>query len=355
MADNDASEKNLEPTSRRREEFRKQGKYARARDLSGVAVMGAVLGLLSAMGGPLSQGVRTLFGRTLGDVGALTDARGERVAQLALGLLGAFTVPSMIVACVAGVGAGILQAGWHVHWETLAPTPERFDVFAKLKQTLSPTHAFKEVGLALLRVGLVAAAVNRALERELPGLMVLSRTPLDGGSARMMASVSTVVVHGLAATALLAAVDYGQSWFALRSELRMSRKDMEDETKQSEGDPKTKGRMRSRARAMLKKRSVARVKEADVVVTNPTHVAVALRYGVKDAAPVVVAKGHDALAMMIRAEARRHGVPILEHRALARALDADVEVGRAIPAKHFQAVAKVLAFVFRLKGRRAQA
>jgi flagellar biosynthetic protein FlhB len=119
-----------------------------------------------------------------------------------------------------------------------------------------------------------------------------------------------------------------------------------------DGDPKIKGRMRARARAMAKKRSLANVRKADVVVTNPTHVSVALRYGDRDVAPMVIAKGHDQLALLIRAEARRHGVPILENRALARALDAEVQICHPIPGAHFAAVARVLAFVYRLRGKR---
>jgi flagellar biosynthetic protein FlhB len=103
---------------------------------------------------------------------------------------------------------------------------------------------------------------------------------------------------------------------------------------------------------MARKRALNAVKNADVIVTNPTHVAVALRYGPKDPAPVVLAKGHDEVALRIRAEARKHGIPILENRRLARALDAEVAIGRPVPAAHFAAVARILAFVFRLRGNR---
>lgn len=348
MAD-DGSEKNLEPTSKRREDFRKQGRYPKARDLGGIAAMGSVLGVLAASKGLAGQALHTLFGRTLGDVGAMSRGEGQRAAEAALGCLAMLTVPAMIAASLAGVVMGIVQAGWHPNWDALAPKPERFDVFSRLKQTFSPKHAAGEIALALLRVAVVAWAVRHALDGGLGDLLLLSRTPIDGGASRLAASVTRVVLWALGSVALIAVIDYAQSWFSLEKDMKMSRKEMEEETRQSEGDPKSKGRLRQRARAMIRKRSVAKVKEADVVVTNPTHVAVALRYGAKDPAPIVVAKGHDALAMMIRAEARKHGVPILEHRALARAIDAEVEVGRTIQAKHFQAVAKVLAFVYRLR------
>ena len=132
----------------------------------------------------------------------------------------------------------------------------------------------------------------------------------------------------------------------------MSLKELKDEMRQQEGDPKLKGRIRARARALAKRRMMNDVKKADVVVTNPTHVSVALRYQKADPAPIVVAKGHDEVALHIRSEARKYGIPILESRALARALDAEVNVGQAIPGAHYAAVAHVLAFVYRLRGRR---
>ena len=132
----------------------------------------------------------------------------------------------------------------------------------------------------------------------------------------------------------------------------MTRQEVMDEHKQSDGDPKLKARMRARARNNAKRRAMENVKTATVVVANPTHISVALRYSKTDPAPIVVAKGHDELAMQIRAEARKHGIPILENRPLARALDSEVPVGRPVPAAHFAAVARILAFVYKIKGRK---
>jgi len=129
----------------------------------------------------------------------------------------------------------------------------------------------------------------------------------------------------------------------------MTKKEIIDEHKSNEGDPQMKNRLRARGRAMIRARSIANVKKADVVVTNPTHIAVALRYAATDAAPVVVSKGHDAVALQIRSEARKHGIPILENRPLARALDAEVPIGHPVPGKHFAAVARVLAWVYRIR------
>jgi len=134
--------------------------------------------------------------------------------------------------------------------------------------------------------------------------------------------------------------------------MKMTRKEITDESRSQDGDPKMKARMRARSRALARRRSLDSVKKATVVIANPTHISVVLRYAMTDSAPVVVAKGHDELAMTIRAEARKHGVPILENRALARALDAEVPVGHVVPSAHFAAVAKILAFIYRTNSER---
>jgi flagellar biosynthetic protein FlhB len=152
---------------------------------------------------------------------------------------------------------------------------------------------------------------------------------------------------------VVAVADYAHAWFSLERDLKMTRQERVDESRQSDGDPKAKGRMKQRARAIAKKRGLGSVKTADVIVTNPTHYAVALRYGPKDVAPVVVAKGTDEAALRIRTEARRLGIPIIENRPLARALNAEVSIGRIVPQAHFAAVAQVLAFVYRLRRRGA--
>jgi flagellar biosynthetic protein FlhB len=159
-------------------------------------------------------------------------------------------------------------------------------------------------------------------------------------------------MYATGALLFVSAVDFAQSWFSLSKEMKMTRKEQEDEHKQSEGDTKNKAKMKAKARANLAKMKKHAVKNADVIVTNPTHVAVALRYGPKDPAPIVLAKGHDEVALQIRAEARKHGIPIMENRRLARALDAEVQVGQPVPAAHFAAVARVLAFVFKLRKKK---
>jgi flagellar biosynthetic protein FlhB len=221
----------------------------------------------------------------------------------------------------------------------------------RIKDLFSPKRAVVELLLSALRIGVIAYVAYRISLVESADLMTLGRVSLEISVDSIVHSIVRVVLGATVALGVIAAVDYAQSRLRLSKEMMMTRQELVEDQRQQEGDPKLKGRMRARARALAKKRALQNVKRADVIVTNPTHIAVALRYNDRDPAPVVVAKGHDDIALSIRREARTCGIPILENRPLARALDAEVPVGHTIPAAHFAAVARVLAYVYRLRGR----
>ena len=351
MAGSDTGEKNLDPSDQKREQFRKEGRFAKSRDAGGVVSTIAVLGVLAGSGGRLSDGIRALFAQTLGDLGAFHRDGPWAVILLAALHTAQLAGPAVGAAVLGGVVIGLAQSGGRFYTEMLEPKPERLDPRSGIGRIFSPKRAATEGVVALLRVGVVGYVAWRAFSMELPMLVGLSRIPLEAAIPVLAGALGRVFALATGALMLVALIDYGQSWWSLRKELMMSMQEKKDESRQSDGDPKAKGRQKARARAMAKKRAMNAVKQADVIVTNPTHVAVALRYGPKDPAPVVIAKGHDEVALRIRAEARKHGIPILENRRLARALDAEVQVGRAVPPNHFAAVARVLAFVYKLGGK----
>ncbi len=349
----DTGDRTYDPTESRKEQFRKEGRFARARDVGGLVATAAVLATIAGSETRLSTAARTLFEATLGDLGMLERNGVVAVLGLAGGALLALTGASIGAAVVGSIAVGLAQSRFRTYGELLSPKLSRLDPSQGFLRLFSPKRAGLESAVAVLRVLVVGAVAWQALAVELPALVTLARVPLRGAVPLMLGALGRVGTKATAALLLVAAADYAQSFFVLSREMKMTRKEVEEENRQSEGDPKAKARMRARQRAMAKARSLAAVKSADVVVTNPTHVAVALRYGPKDPAPIVVAKGHDEAALRIRAEARKHGVPILENRRLARALDAEVQLGRPVPAAHFAAVARVLAFVYRLRRRRA--
>ncbi len=352
MSGNDAGERSFEASDQKKEQFRKEGRFAKARDASGVAGTIAVIGVLAGSGGALSDGVRTLFAQTLGDLGALERNGAWAAIRMSAASVLQLAGPTVGAAVIAAVTIGLAQSGFRPYVEMLAVKPERLDPRGAIMKMLSPKRAATETGVALLRLGIVGYVAWRGFTMELPMLVALSRVPLAAALPVMAGVLGRVFAMATGALLLVSLVDYGQSWLGIQKELKMTRQERTDESRQSDGDPKAKARMKGRARAMAKKRAMNAVKLADVIVTNPTHVAVALRYGPNDPAPVVLAKGHDDVALRIRAEARKHGIPILENRRLARALDAEVQIGRPVPPSHFAAVARVLAFVYKLGGRR---
>jgi flagellar biosynthetic protein FlhB len=344
-------DKRFDPTQHRREQFRKEGRYARARDASALAACFGTVGVLLGSRAGIGDALRQLFRASHGHLDSVAQGGapdGLRIASVALATLAG---PTILVAAGGSFVVGLAQAGLHLNLDALSFKGERLDPVARLAQLFSPKKAAVEVILSLLRVGVVGYVAYRAIILELPVVLTMARMSVDVSLDRIVDAIVRVTLSAGGALAAIALVDYAQSRFSLEQQMKMTRQELTEETRQQDGDPKIKGRVKARARALAKKRALQNIKKAAVVVTNPTHVAVALRYDEKDAAPVVVAKGHDDDALRIRAEARKYGVPILENRPLARALDAETPLGQPVPVAHFAAVARVLAFVYRIKGR----
>ncbi len=350
MADDE--DRTFDPTPRRVEQFRKEGKIARARDAGAVAAIGATLAVVTGTKDAIVATVEELFARTLGDPGAL--ARGE-TAAVSRALWSSFLVlgvPVMVGTALATTVVGLTQAGIAPNLDLVGFKADRLNPLPKLGQLFNPKHGLFEVALALLKVVLVGGVAYAVTAEELPALLGLWAHDPAGGLTVLADAAGRILLKTLGAAALVAGADYAQSKFQLMRQMKMTLKELKDEMRQEDGDPKLKAKMKSRARALARKRMMNDVKTASVVIANPTHVSVALRYSGKDPAPLVIAKGHDEVALAIRTRAREHGIPIIENRPLARTLDAEVAVGSPVKVEPFAAVAKVLAFVYRLKKRR---
>jgi flagellar biosynthetic protein FlhB len=351
----DDEDRKYEPTPKRKEQFRKEGKFARARDAGAVAALVAGLGVAMGMRDAGVEAVRALFAATLGDPGALS--RGE-VAGTTRALWGAFfvlVVPLCVATTLATAVAGFAQAGVAPNTEVVGFKLERLDPLPRLKQLFSLKHGGFEVVLAIAKVVVVGGVAYSVTHEELPTLLGLWAHDVAGGSSVVAGVIGRILLETVGAAFVVCAADYAYNRWTLSQEMKMTLKELKEEMRQEDGDPKLKARMRAKARALAKKRMMMDVKTASVVIANPTHVSVALRYRSADPAPIVVAKGHDDIALSIRAKARQHGIPIVENRPLARTLDAEVALGHPVQVEHFAAVAKVLAFVHRLKQRRTGA
>jgi flagellar biosynthetic protein FlhB len=343
-----AGEKRFDATQHRRDEYRKEGRYARSRDASGLAATMAVVAVLLGSRAAIGEAVQRLFRSSHGHLEAIARGGGIDGFRIAGTSLTTIVGPTVAAAALGALVTGVAQAGLHLNLGAVAFKADRLDPVARMKQLFSPKKAGVEIILSMLRVGVVGGVAYKAAVVELPDVLSLSRMSVDVSIEHLIGAVIHVVLWAGGALAAIALVDYAQSRFSLEQEMKMTRQELTEEMRQQDGDPKVKGRMKARARALAKKRALQNIKKAAVVVTNPTHIAIALRYDDKDPAPVVVAKGHDDDALRIRSEARKYGIPILENRPLARALDAEAALGAPIPVAHFAAVARVLAFVYRL-------
>jgi flagellar biosynthetic protein FlhB len=260
-------------------------------------------------------------------------------------------LPLLVVAVITSIVASVAQSGLLLTGKPLKPDPKRINPIAGLKRLVSPQAAWT-TGKQMIRMAIVAAISIPRVRGIVDDLAAHGRVPLR--EAMLIAADRTVGLIRLVAfwMLVLALADYGFQRWQFSRNIRMTKQEIRDEYKQAEGDGMVKGRIRAMQRAMSRSRMMADVPTANVVVTNPTHIAVALRYDpLVSRAPKVVAVGAGAVAARIRAAAAEAQVPIVEAKPLARALWRACEVGDDIPVVLYEAVAKVLAFVHRLDKR----
>ena len=300
----------------------------------------------------LGDTLHFVFKRCHGDLGAIARGDGASIGNWLAPALFRLVVPPALAASICGLAAGAKESGLRLYPEMLKPKFEKLNPLPKLKDMLNPKNASFELTLATFRVGVVGTVCYQQLSADIPSLLALTGAPVSASLSLVGGMILRMTLKALAVLTVLAVGDYYYNKHKLEKQMRMSDQEIKEEMKQADQDPKLKGKMQAKAREISRQRIISAVNQADVVVTNPTHYAVALRYGDADPAPIVLAKGTDVLALRIRTEARAHSIPIIENRPLARALYAEVEMGHTIPNVHFVAVAKVLAFVYSLRGNR---
>ena len=284
------------------------------------------------------------LGQVSGDPAALAGIFGGSFAAVLLGFL-----PLAGVVLAAAAGAGLFQVGFLFTAEPLMPDLGRLDPAAGLARLVSLRGLVRLVAglLKLALVGIIVFGTIWAERGTLVGLSAGGLEQIPGVSADLMQSLTLRAALALLA---LSVADYGFQRWQYERDLRMSKREVREELRRYEGDPRIRERRRTVQRQLALDRMVLAVPQATVVITNPTHLAVAVRYEKAMDAPVVVAKGAERLARRIRESAMEHGVPVVERRDLARALYRGVEVGQPVPSALYRAVAEILAYVYRLKG-----
>lgn len=346
-----AQDRKLPATQRRIEKARGEGQVARSRDLGHLGALGAGVGLLAVFAPDVTAWLNRLVADALRFDAAQLAHAGTMVERLsassqhALALL----LPLFALVVVVALAGGALAGGWNLTWEPLQPKFEKLNPLAGMKRVFAGPQLVDTLKACLLATVLGGAAAL-VLSRQWTLHAQLLAMPLPAALAeggRLLLSGLLLLVGVLAVFAL---VDVPLQRQLLRRRLRMSIEEVKKEMKEVEGNAEVKGKMKLRMREMVGRRMLAAVPRADLVVMNPTHYAVALKYDEATmAAPRVVAKGADLLALRMRDLARDAKVPVLQAPPLARALYAHCEVDREIPARLFGAVAQVLAWVYQVR------
>lgn len=338
-------------TPRRREEARKKGQVARSQEINTAVVLLAISAFLGWAGkwalGHLADFTREIIG---GGLAAVEFSAGGLQAMQGQAVLCTLTIagPVMGLALVLGVMGQLLQVGFHVTAESLTPQLARMNPVEGAKRIFSK-RALMELLKACLKIGIVGYVAYLAVRNDIGKLPALLWMEPVQAAAFAMGLVGKMGIWIGLCMLVVAAIDYFYQRREYEDSIKMSIQDIKDELKQTEGDPHVRSAIRARQRQLAQSRMMQAVPSADVVITNPTHIAIALKYDANSmTAPIIVAKGAEFLAFRIREIAQEHSVPIVENPPLARALYDIGQVGREIPVELYQAVAEVLAYVYRL-------
>jgi len=338
------------PTPRRRQEARQEGQVARSMDLNSALVLVSSLLFIKLTGPTVAQRLRQTAIHSLTHFPKHDLVIGDVTSYLVRLLLevGTAVAPMVIGVAVVGFLGSALQVGLVFSGKALQAKGERLNPLAGIARMFS-VRAGVELAKSIAKICIVGYIVYAFLRDNCTDI-----TSLAGGDYKTSCSMIGQLTWGLllrSAIALfvIAALDYMFQRMQLEKQLRMTKQEVKEDFKRTEGDPLIRSRIRQRQREISKQRMMHEVPKADVVVTNPTHFAVALRYDAEHSnAPIVVAKGQRLIAQRIKDIAIENGVPIVENVQLARALYASVEIGYEIPAELYQAVAEILAYVYRL-------
>jgi flagellar biosynthesis protein FlhB len=347
-----AGERTEKPSPKRLADAKKKGQVAKSPEINSTLVLLGTFATIAIAAPAMWQQLRQTFHDTIvrtsnpevdaETIGGLMTGWGSTVAHLCLPLFG--------VAAAAGIVACVIQNRPAFTPSAITPNFMKLNPAAGLKNMFGP-HGAMELVKTLFKVSVVGVVGFLVIWPELDTLMRLDRMDAGEMAAYTGGLVSRLVFSIIAILVPMAAADLVFQKRRHMKTLKMSKQDVKDEARQSDVAPEIKAAIKRRARELGRQRMMGDVPSADVIVTNPTHFAVALRYGKDAAAPTVVAKGADLLAQRIRELAAEHDVMIVENPPLARALYRQVEVGQEIPGEFFGAVAEVLAFVFRTSRR----
>lgn len=353
MADSSFQEKTEQPTDKKKRDARQKGQVAKSAELNSVAILGFGLLSLFMFSSWMLQNITGAFTSNfelIPNVNLTISSARDILVQNGLRVV--WTVlPMMAVIIFVGIAVNFVQVGANISVEPIMPKGEKLDVIKGIKKIFSQKSAV-ELAKNILKLAIVGTIGFYTIKAELGNIFILPDMTVEF-IIKFCAGVAFKLGMRVALALLfLAVIDFAFQKYDFTKNLKMTKQEVKEEFKEHEGDPQIKARVKRIQREMAQKRMIKEVETADVVLTNPTHIAVALRYDMeKDSAPTVVAKGERLIAEKIKEIAAKFGIPVIENKPLARALFEIANIGMMIPAKLYQAVAEVLAHVYKMKDK----
>lgn len=356
FANDEGGEKTEEPTAKKIDDSRKEGQVAKSKEISNVSSLMALFICLKIFISFISTRLIRVFNEFWNQFGYYTNVDFDKTSvwQLLLRAIGYIIItclPILIISFVLTFISQIVQFKWMVTSKPLKPKFNKLNPIKGFKRIISKDSIF-ELLLSLVKIGIFTAVCISVIKDNIGFINSVYEYSVYDALAIMFDIIMSLGIKICGVYLVIALADYVVKKFKHKKDLRMSKQEVKDEYKNQEGDPKIKSQQRQRMQQASRRRMMQSIPEADVVITNPTHFAVALKYdNTTSQAPLVIAKGADYLAQKIKEIAKENDVEIVENKPLARMLYSNVEVGSEIPAELYQSVAEVLAYVYRLKNK----
>lgn len=359
FADGPNGEKTEQPTEKKKDDARKEGQVAKSKEITNAFTLLATFLVLKVYTSTIAEHLLGFFPLVYDDINEYIKNYGGRVNETSISALmfEVFTqflllmLPIFAIFFVVSFVCDVAQVKWRPTAKPLMPKGSKLNPISGFKKIFS-SRAIIELIKSVLKIFVIGYMAYSYLKKNANGLFLLYDMTIYQGVANVGNLLISLGIRIVAAYLVIAFADYAYQKWKHNEDLKMTKQEVKDEYKQAEGDPQIKGKIKQRMQQASRRRMMQDVPKADVVITNPTHYAVAIVYDAENYdAPVVLAKGADYMAQKIKEIARDNDVEIVENKPLARMLYANVEIGEMVPPELYQAVAEVLAFVYHLKGR----
>ncbi|MDL2273061.1 flagellar biosynthesis protein FlhB [Oscillospiraceae bacterium OttesenSCG-928-G22] len=348
-----SGDKTEKATPKKRRDARSEGNVLKSQDMNTAIAIVAMFGTLAIMMGYLGDKITSILKQFLS--GSVITSNTIGPVEISTALRHAFTeffltiAPILLVAIVIGIASNVLQVGFLFTTKVLQPKLSKINPLQGFKRIFS-MKSLVELLKSIIKISVFAFIVYQQYMKNFESLPTLMGYDIGASMVKILTMCKDVAFQCAIAFVAIGAVDYLYQWWSYEKNLKMTKQEVKDEYKNIEGDPQIKGKIKQKQREMSQMRMMQAIPQADVVITNPTHFAVALKYDeATSRAPVVIAKGKDLVAQRIKAVAKESGVELVENKPVAQALFFSVELGDEIPEALFKAVAEILAYIFKNK------